>query len=299
VVGDGSVAVTPLRPAGKPTYLIAFDASAYPLNVPFVTVDGVDVHYVELGSADAEHTVVVLHGFPIDQRLCVATFEPSFRQRPGWRRIYPDFPGMGQTRAPDWVASTNDIFKVTQDAVNALVPGRYALAGTSYGGYVAMGIAEATPDRVTGLALIVPVIVAAHEDRDVAAHQVLVRDDGLHSTEMFEELAVVVTADTLRRHNEQIEPAVADADQAAVDRISANYAGTFPLVGPSYERPSLVVLGRQDNVLGFNDQWHAMGQWPRATFVILDRAGHALASEQPALLTPLIDDWLDRILQVS
>jgi pimeloyl-ACP methyl ester carboxylesterase len=263
--------------------------------MPFVTVDGTDVHYVECGPTDADHTVVVLHGFPIDHRLCVAAFEPSFRQRPGWRRIYPDFPGMGQTRAPEWITSTDDIFNVTQAAVNALAPGNFALAGVSYGGYIAMGLAESTPDRVTGLALVVPMIVPVHAERDVAALRVLVRDEGLRGPEMFEEMAVVVTPETLRRHDEEIEPAVADADQAVVERISGNYGGTFPLVGSDYQRPALVVLGRQDNVLGFNDQWRTMGQWPRSTFAVLDRAGHGLTSEQPAILTTLIDDWLDRV----
>lgn len=260
---------------------------------------GVEVHYVECGPTDAERTLVVLHGFPIDHRLCLAAFEPSFRQRPGWRRIYPDFPGMGQTRAPQWVSSTDDVFTVTQAAVDTLVPGPYALAGASYGGYVAMGLAESAPDRVTGLALVVPMIVPTHAQRDVPERRVLVRDIGLQAPEMFEDLAVVVTAETLRRHDEEIEAAVVDADPAAVERISANYAGTFPLVGPGYERPTLVVLGRQDNVLGFNDQWRAMGQWPRATFAVLDRAGHGLTFEQPALLTTLIDDWLDRVADLT
>jgi hypothetical protein len=38
-----------------------------------------------------------------------------------------------------------------------------------------------------------------------------------------------------------------------------------------------------------------MGQWPRATFAVLDRAGHGLTFEQSALLTTLVDDWLDRV----
>ncbi len=263
--------------------------------MPFVRAAGVEIHYVEQGPADADRTAVILHGFPIDHRMCMASFEPSFRKRPGWRRIYPDFPGMGLTRAQEWVASTNDVFKVTQAAVDVLVPGRYALAGVSYGGYIAMGLAAAAPDRVTGLALVVPMIVPTHAERDVAEHRVLVREEGVRGPEMFEDLAVVVTAETLRHHDEEIEAAVADADQAAVERISASYGGTFPLVGRGYERPALVVLGRQDNVLGFNDQWRAMGQWPRSTFAVLDRAGHALTFEQPALLTTLVDDWLDRV----
>lgn len=263
--------------------------------MPFVRAEGLDVHYVEYGPADADRTAVILHGFPIDHRLCVAAFEPAFEQRPGWRRIYPDFPGMGKTRAPEWLGSTDDLFRITRAAVDALVPGRFALAGTSYGGYIAMGLADGAPGRVTGLALIVPTVVAAHDERDVAEHRVLVREEGVHGSEMFEESAVVVTGETLRHHNEQVELAMADADQDALERIGANYAGSFPLVGPDYARPTLVVLGRQDNAVGFNDQWRAMGQWPRSTFAVLDRAGHGLTFEQPTLLTALIGDWLDRV----
>lgn len=270
---------------------------AYFSIMPFVSAAAVEVHYVEHGPADPKHTAVILHGFPLDHRMCVAAFEPVFQDRSDWRRIYLDFPGMGQTRAPGWVGSTDDVLKVTQAAVDALVPGPYAVAGTSYGGYVAMGLAAAVPDLVRGLALVVPMIVPAHAERDVGEQRVLVREEGLFGTEMFENFAVVVTPETLRRHEAEIEAALADADQAAVDRISASYGGTFPLAGPQYERPALVVLARQDNVLGFNDQWRAMGQWPRATFAILDRAGHGLTFEQPALLTALVDDWLDRVAQ--
>jgi pimeloyl-ACP methyl ester carboxylesterase len=57
-----------------------------------------------------------------------------------------------------------------------------------------------------------------------------------------------------------------------------------------------VVLGRQDNVLGYNDQWRMTGHWPRATVAVLDRAGHGLTAEQPGLLTVLLGDWLDRVV---
>jgi pimeloyl-ACP methyl ester carboxylesterase len=279
---------TPAVPSGR--------GRAYLPIMPFVTAAGVEVHYVEHGPPDAGRTAVILHGFTTDHRMCVAAFEPAFRGRPGWRRIYPDFPGMGQTRAPEWLGSTDDVLRVTQAAVNALVPGPYALAGASYGGYIAMGLAAAQPDRVIGLALVVPMIVPAHALRDVGERRVLVRDGGLRGSELHEELAVVVTAETLRRNDEEIEAAIAVADQAAAERIGANYGGTF-MLADRYERPALVVLGRQDNVLGYNDQWRVMGQWPRATFAVLDRAGHGLTFEQPALLTTLVDDWLDRVAQ--
>ena len=83
----------------------------------FVQSRGVDVHYVAYGASRewAERTIVVLHGYTLDHRSAVAVFEPAFHGRDGWRRLYLDFPGMGRTRAPDWVASTDDVLEVTAD----------------------------------------------------------------------------------------------------------------------------------------------------------------------------------------
>jgi pimeloyl-ACP methyl ester carboxylesterase len=197
---------------------------AYVSTVPFVTVAGVEVHYVECGPTSAEHTAVFLHGFPLDHRTCVNSFEPVFADRRDWRRIYPDFPGMGRTLAPEWVGSTDDVFRVTRAAIDALVPGSYALAGLSYGGYIAMGLAAATPDRVTGLALVVPVVLPDHADRDLAEHRVLVREPFVRGSDMFESLAAVVTAETVRRHVLEVEEPMKVADAAAIERIEQRTA---------------------------------------------------------------------------
>jgi len=263
--------------------------------VPFTSAAGVEVHYVECGRPDAPHTAVILHGFPLDHRMCLNSFEPAFADRPDWRRVYPDFPGMGRTRAPSWLASTDDVFRVTQAAIDALVPGSYALVGLSYGGYIAMGLAAASPSRVSGLALVVPVVEPSHGLRSVAPQQVLVREPSVQGSEMFESMAVVVTAETVRRHVHEVEEPLLVADADAIARIESRYGGSFPLPD-RFDRPALVVLGRQDNVLGFNDQWRAAGQWPRATVAVIDRAGHGLPSEQPDLLTVLMRDWLDRVV---
>ena len=216
-------------------------------SMPFVDAAGAEIHYVEHGAAsgEAEHVAVFLHGFSIDHRMNVAVFEPAFGGRPGWRRIYLDLPGMGRSPASSSVCSTDDVFRVTRAAIDALAPGRFALAGGSYGGYLALGVAAADPDRVTGLSLLVT-MVADRDQRDVPAHRVLFREDGVEGSELFEEVAVVITAETVRRTEEEIEAAVEVADPETVARLDANYAGSFPLVPPtgSFDGPTLVVTGR-------------------------------------------------------
>ena len=99
--------------------------------MPHVDAVGVAVQYVEHGASaqQAEHHLVVLPGFGLDHRSVVAAFEPVFSERPGWRRLYVDYPGVGGTQAPEWVDSTDAVFQVVAAAVDALVPDRVVLGG--------------------------------------------------------------------------------------------------------------------------------------------------------------------------
>jgi pimeloyl-ACP methyl ester carboxylesterase len=275
--------------------------------MPFVMAAGVDVHYVEHGpTADAaEYTAVLLHGFPPDHRIMTGCFEPVFENRQGWRRLYLDLPGMGRTVAPESVRNTDDVFAVVRAALRKLVPrGHYAVCGESYGGYLARGLVAADPTRITGLALVCPMVVAEHALRDVDEHVVLVRDAfaaALPSGTEFDEVAVVQTEETYVRTQREIVVGLGIADPAAVQRIRDGFAGTFSMEenGSPYPGPTLFFLGRQDSSTGYRDAWRILEHYPRATFAVLDRAGHNAQIEQPALFTALAHEWLDRIEQAT
>ncbi|CAM3516104.1 alpha/beta fold hydrolase [Isoptericola cucumis] len=266
-----------------------------------VDAAGSPVHYVERGAAagpDAS-TTVLLHGFPVDHRLMLTAFEGAFAARPGQRRLYLDLPGMGASPASG-VASTDDVLAVVRAAIDALVPGPYTLVGESYGGYLARGLVAADPERVRGLGLLCPMIVPEHAARDVPEHRVLVRDEGLlrevgAAALDADDVGVVQTPETWRRTEVEVAPGLAAADDAAVARIGSRYAGTFPLEPEPYDGPTLFVLGRQDSSTGYRDAWHLLEHYPRATFAVLDRAGHNLQIEQPALFEALVGEWLDRV----
>lgn len=272
--------------------------------MPFIEAGGTAVHYVEHGvSADrAARTAVFLHGFTVDHRMMLAAFEPAFATRAGWRRLYLDFPGMGRTLAPATVASTDDVFRVTLAAVEALVPGRFAVAGCSLGGYVALGLAAARHDLLDGVALLVPMVIPRHEQRSLPDPLVLVHEVGLNlGSDTFEDMSVVKTAETRRRTADELDPAVAIADESALERIAARYEGTFPVVPPtgSYSQPTLLMMGRQDSITGYLDQWRLASAWPRATVAVLDRGGHNLQIEQPVLFDALVGEWLDRVEEAA
>lgn len=272
----------------------------------YVEVDGVRVHYVEHGPRPGPgvRTAVLVHGFPVDHRLMTGAFEPVFAGRPGWRRVYLDLPGMGRTTAPD-VASTDDVFRILRGAVRALVPeGPYAVVGQSYGGYLARGLVAADPDRVTGLATVVTVVDPRHELRDVPELRVLVRDPALLARVGAEALdaedtLVVQTEETWERARREVDPGLDAADPEVVARVAASYAGTFPVEPAPFEKPVLIVVGRQDATTGYRDAWSLVERYPRATFAVLDRAGHALNIEQRGLFEALAGEWLDRVEEAT
>lgn len=270
--------------------------------MPYVEIDGVQVHHVNMGSPDPEApTVVLVHGFTVDHRALAGPLEPVFARHPHWRRLYLDLPGHGLTAAPD-VRSTDDVFRILRDAVEALVPGRYAGVGQSYGGHLARGLVAAHADRLDGLAVSVPVIVPRHADRDVPPRLVLVREPALEArvgtAELdADDLMVMQTEAAWGAVQDWVTPGLELADPEATARIAGDYGGTFPL-DAELSRPCLIIAGRQDHITGYRDAWTILERYPRATFSVLDGAGHAVEAEQPVLVRALFDEWLGRVEQV-
>jgi pimeloyl-ACP methyl ester carboxylesterase len=64
---------------------------------------------------------------------------------------------------------------------------------------------------------------------------------------------------------------------------------------PAYANPTLILVGRQDATVGDAGVWRLLEHYPRATFAVLDRAGHGLVHEQVGLVTALMAEWLDRV----
>jgi pimeloyl-ACP methyl ester carboxylesterase len=83
--------------------------------------------------------------------------------------------------------------------------------------------------------------------------------------------------DTLRNVS---VPAVKRADHAFLEKLTlqGNAAFSFDVdaLPEPFPAPALFLLGRQDNVVGYRDAWDVVENYPRATFAVLDRAGHFL-----------------------
>lgn len=60
-------------------------------------------------------------------------------------------------------------------------------------------------------------------------------------------------------------------------------------------KPTLFLVGRQDSCVGYKDAWNILDNYPRATFAVLDKAGHNLQIEQGEVMSSLVDEWLERV----
>jgi pimeloyl-ACP methyl ester carboxylesterase len=249
--------------------------------------------------------MVSLHGFTLDHRSMVGCLEPIFKQRQGWQRVYLDLPGHGQTPGLEWIQSSDDVLELIFDFIDAVIPDKqYVVAGLSYGGYLTRGLVNRNPDRVDGVLLIVPRIVSDPQARALPEKKVIARDEELlaelspSDRADFEDVAVVQTREHWQRISEEIKPAVNVADKVFLERLNPRTDDfSFAIDSPSFtfEKPTLIVVGRQDHWVGYRDAWNILENYPRGTFAVLDRAGHALPLEQSVLFTSLVHEWLDRV----
>lgn len=258
------------------------------------------IHYQVFGDG---RPILVLHGGYLDHHHMVDAMEPLFGNRRGWKRIYIDIPGHGKSVVDPCISNHEEVLELILTFVDEVLPGQsFAVAGESRGGYLARGIVYRRPALVDGALFIVPGRHAVAAEGTVPPHVTLSRADELiatlqpHEVGRFNRL-VVQSAEILEKIRRHKIPATALADQTHQEKINANYEHSFDIDDPErpFPKPVLFLLGRQDSMAGYQDALKAIESFPRATFAILDMAGHSLSWEQPALFQFLASDWLQRV----
>jgi pimeloyl-ACP methyl ester carboxylesterase len=253
-------------------------------------IGDVAVHYVEHGGGVP---LVALHGAGVDHREIEAAIEVVVPDA-GYRRIYPDLPGMGRSTTGG-LTGNDDVVRLLGDFIDRVAAEPVLLLGHSYGGYLARGVAAQRPDTVLGLALVCPIAERSH---DVPDHDVVQQDaaayDELEPAHRagFDEYFVVRTPATARRYREAVVPGTTLVDEDALGRIFARW--TVDVGSDTFSAPTLIAVGRRDSVVGYTDATALLEHYPHATLAVIEGVGHALMHERPQLLAALLGDWLDR-----
>ena len=266
-------------------------------------LEGTKVYYEVFGQG---RPIMMLHGWSLDHRHMVNALEPLFTHRDGWKRIYLDLPGHGRTAGRSWITNQDRVLDVVVDFIDNVIPGqRFVAAGCSAGTCVARGLVHRRAALMDGLLLTVPLIVPDDAQRAVPAHVTLVEDPELiGDLDPGEadalQIAVVrsrMLIERLRMSFPSEEKSGDQEFQASIRERPENYGFSFDVdaLPETFGGPTLIVAGRQDAIVGYRDAWRILENYPRGTFVVLDRAGHLLEIEQENLFHTLASEWLDRV----
>lgn len=267
-------------------------------------LERITVHYEAFGEG---RPVFVLPGWPDPWQVPADYLEPLFVGRPGWRRVYLDLPGRGATSGEPWIEANDDVLAIVLDVIDRLAPnGRFVLAGHSAGAYLARAVLARRFDRVGGLLQVVPVIRVTEAPEALPAHVTLVADRGIVDrvaaefgrdvANTFRSRVVIQSMSTYERFRVLV-PIMQLHDAAFLSRLARREELSFEVdaLAAPFHRPALFALGRQDSVVGYMSALELRDSYPRATFAVVDGAGHALPWEQPDQFRALVHDWMDRV----
>lgn len=246
-------------------------------------------------------TVVLLPMFNMTRTATVAAFRPALADS-GLRQLYPDLPGHGDSPAT-CPPGAQAVLETMATWIEQRADGPVLLAGGSYGGYLAAGIARQRPGLVRGLLLVCPGVTIGAPGRDLPA-----AGPGEAPPGWLDE-----APETLRGHLDvalghrtpQVVRTVLDAitpvrhgDESFRRELREGPRNALPDedADVTFDRPVAVITGRQDRIVGYADQFRAMRHFPRGSYTVVDEAGHYLPYEQPEALSATVRDWLRRAL---
>ncbi len=211
----------------------------------------------------------------------------------------PQIEGLGEY-ADCWVAdhTRSDTMRgVAQDILSAAPFERFALAGLSMGGYVALEILRQSPGRVTRLALL---DTSARQDtpeqteRRLAFLDLAERGRFMSVTDMLlpklvhrfrhSDPGLVATVRTMARN---IGKEVFARQQHAI----MSRADSRPLL-PSIACPTLVSCGRQDALTPLEHHEEMAAAIPNSRLEVFEFCGHLSTLEQPEEVNRAMREWL-------
>lgn len=189
-----------------------------------------------------------------------------------------------------------------REAIGAMPPGPFAVAGFSLGGYVALEVCRQAPGRVAGLALLDTGARADADEARQARARMVEAIGGAMAT--LDQLAAGFAPRVVHRSRLQDKPLLslladmaasvgsegfAKQQRAAMDRIdSRDVLGDLQV-------PALVLCGRDDQVtpLPLSEEMAAL--LPDAELVVVEDAGHMTTLEHPDAVGAAVRGWLSRV----
>jgi len=199
------------------------------------------------------------------------------------------------------ITGFSTVEELARDVLEKAPFDRFALAGLSMGGIVAMTMAGQAPERVAGLALLDnnqrP---EPPERRAVRARQIARARSGLLRAVLIEEMKPNYLGPA-RRHDQGLLDVVIAMGLALGPDVFERQSLALrdrPDQSPvlrAYAGEGLVACGRHDRLCPPDRHMEMAALMPRARSLVIEDAGHLSTLEAPAASTEALRGWLGRI----
>ncbi|MBW8483868.1 alpha/beta fold hydrolase [Actinomadura parmotrematis] len=239
--------------------------------------------------------LVLLHAFPLSSAMWLA-------QREGlggrFRVITPDLRGFGGSVLGAGEPSVETMADDVARLFRRLGLPRAVLGGLSLGGYVAMALCRRHPDLVSGLVLAgtrAAADPAEVRERRLAQADRLERDGTVRV--LVDEVLPGLVGPTTYRQRALVYGRVRGLVQATPARAAAWAQRAMAAREESFDTlrglkvPALVVVGSEDELAGEDDARAMTDALPNAELLVIPRAGHLCAVEQPDLFNQAVAEF--------
>lgn len=266
-----------------------------------IKINNVTLYYEEYGYGTP---VICLHGFCVDSNLMKKCLEPIFKKYNNYKRIYLDLIGMGKTPSNRNIKNTDDMLEYVKNFIKEIIGDeKFILFGESYGGYLSLGLIKYLKSQILGEFLICPCIIGNTTHRTLPKKQLIIEeeicllDDEKDIYHSFLDIASIVNKNIWHRYKSEVLVGLNQADYHYLEYLQNNgYSLSFEqeLFSISFNAPVTIMLGKQDNVVGYEDALRLRSNFSKSTFIIINRAGHNLQIESSKLFTASVIDFLDQ-----
>jgi 3-oxoadipate enol-lactonase len=237
------------------------------------------------GASGAAPTLLFLHGFPFSKSLWdpqVAALSPTHRC------LAPDLAGFGDSEACEGICRMEDYAADALALLDHAGVDRAVVCGLSMGGYVALALAAAAPERLRGLVLADTRAGAdspeAAAGRHAAAEQVLAEGTGAFAPGFLPKALGASTPAERPAVRARVEALVLEAAPSAVAAAQRGMAVRPDRHGilPGLAVPVLIVVGEEDVITPPAESRRMAEAIAGSRLVVLPAAGHLANLENPA-----------------
>ncbi|EKK21030.1 alpha/beta fold hydrolase [Fructilactobacillus florum] len=247
--------------------------------------------------------IVFIHGLALDRTSMRDFFEPLLKGS-GLKRYYVDLPGMGNSPGTPQ-ADVQTVLAALVTFIKAQLDNeKFVVCGHSFGGYLASFLTKTFGSQIRGIFLTCPVVKAHKEERVLAQH--VTKPFGTVNYISHKEFKTDFLAMNVKigprqwdLYQQLIIPGLQRRDAGFIETLQRNYQLEFESDLPRFISPQtqlMILVGRHDQIVGFQQQLELGEQVKNSTVVLLQNAGRNLFIDEEMKTAAYFKGFLQQLL---